>query len=100
MEACHNGIVSWERKSNIQPILIQGSDDYFKTKERWELLKEFFNSKQIDYKEIFSVSGNIISKITNLIYLLDYASIYHSVISGIDPSPVSAIDFIKERLSK
>ena len=100
MEACHNGIVSWERKSNIQPILIQGSDDYFKTKERWELLKEFFNSKQIDYKEIFSVSGNIISKITNLIYLLDYASVYHSVISGIDPSPVSAIDFIKERLSK
>ena len=100
MEACHNGIVSWERKSNIQPILIQGSDDYFKTKERWELLKEFFNSKHIDYKEIFSVNGNIISKITNLIYLLDYASIYHSVISGIDPSPVSAIDFIKERLSK
>ena len=100
MEACHNGIVSWERKSNIQPILIQGSDDYFKTKERWELLKEFFNSKQIDYKEIFSVNGNIISKITNLIYLLDYASIYHSVISGIDPSPVTAIDFIKERLSK
>ena len=100
MEACHNGIVSWERKSNIQPILIQGGDDYFKTKERWELLKEFFNSKQIDYKEIFSVNGNIISKITNLIYLLDYASIYHSVISGIDPSPVSAIDFIKERLSK
>ena len=100
MEACHNGIVSWERKSNIQPILIQGSDDYFKTKERWELLKEFFNSKQIDYKEIFSVSGNIISKITNLIYLLDYASVYHSVISGIDPSPVSAVDFIKERLSK
>jgi len=100
MEACHNGIVSWERKSNIQPILIQGSDDYFKTKERWELLKEFFNSKQIDFKEIFSVNGNIVSKITNLIYLLDYASIYHSVISGIDPSPVSAIDFIKERLSK
>ena len=100
MEACHNGIVSWERKSNIQPILIQGGDDYFKTKERWELLKEFFNSKQIDYKEIFSVNGNIISKITNLIYLLDYASIYHGVKSGIDPSPISAIDFVKERLSK
>ncbi|MDP7195168.1 MAG: SIS domain-containing protein, partial [SAR202 cluster bacterium] len=99
MEACHNGIVSWERKSNIQPILIQGSDDYFKTKERWELLKEFFNSKQIEYKEIHSLNGSIISKIINLIYLLDYASIYHSVISGIDPSPVPAIDFIKERLS-
>ena len=65
-----------------------------------KILKEFFNSKQIEYKEISSVEGNIISKIINLIYLLDYASIYHSVISGIDPGPVSAIDFIKERLSK
>ncbi len=100
IEACHNGIVSWERNSNMQPILIQGHDDYFKTIERWKILKEFFNSKQIEYKEISSVEGNIISKIINLIYLLDYASIYHSVISGIDPSPVSGIDFIKERLSK
>ena len=84
----------------MQPILIQGYDDYFKTKERWNILKEFFNSKQIEYKEIHSLNGSIISKIINLIYLFDYASIYHSVISGIDPSPVPAIDFIKERLSE
>jgi len=100
IEACHNGIVSWERNSNMQPILIQGYDDYFKTKERWDILKEFFNSKQIECKEIHSLNGSIISKIINLIYMLDYASIYHSVISGIDPSPVPAIDFIKERLSE
>ena len=100
IEVCHNGIVSWEKDSIMQPILIQGHDDYSKTKERWKILKEFFNSKQIEYKEISSVKGSIISKIMNLIYLFDYVSIYHSVISGIDPSPVSAIDFIKERLSK
>ena len=100
IEVCHNGVVSWEKDSIMQPILIQGHDDYSKTKERWKILKEFFNSKQIEYKEISSVKGSIISKIINLIYLLDYVSIYHSVISGIDPSPVSAIDFIKERLSK
>ena len=100
IEACHNGIVSWERTSGMQPILIQGHDDHFKTIERWKILKEFFDSKQIEYKEISSVKGNIISKIINLIYLLDYASIYHGIKSGIDPSPISAIDFVKERLSK
>ena len=100
IEVCHNGIVSWEKNSIMQPILIQGHDDYSKTKERSKILKEFFNSKQIEYKEISSVKGSIISKIMNLIYLFDYVSIYHSVISGIDPSPVSAINFIKERLSK
>jgi len=100
IEVCHNGVVSWEKDSIMQPILIQGHDDYSKTKERSKILKEFFNSKQIEYKEISSVKGSIISKIINLIYLFDYVSVYHSVISGIDPSPVSAIDFIKERLSK
>ena len=100
IEVCHNGVVSWEKDSIMQPILIQGHDDYSKTKERWKILKEFFDSKQIEYKEISSVKGSIISKIINLIYLFDYVSVYHSVISGIDPSPVSAIDFIKERLSK
>ena len=100
IEVCHNGVVSWEKDSIMQPILIQGHNDYSKTKERSKILKEFFNSKQIEYKEISSVNGSIISKIMNLIYLFDYVSVYHSVISGIDPSPVSAIDFIKERLSK
>ena len=100
IEACHNGIVSWERTSSMQPILIQGHNDHFKTIERWKILKEFFNSKQIECKEVYSVKGNIISKIINLIYLFDYTSIYHSIISGIDPSPITAIDFIKERLSK
>ena len=44
IEACHNGIVSWEKKSVVQPILIEGYDDYFKTKERWKILKKYFFS--------------------------------------------------------
>ena len=98
IEACHNGIVAWERKSNGQPILLQGIDDYTKTKERWEILKEYFISQKIDFKEIHSVQGNILSKIINLIYILDYCSIFHAVLSKIDPSPVKSIDFVKERI--
>jgi len=99
IEACHNGIVSWEKSSNIKPILIQGKDDYVKTKERWKILKEYFDVNGVDYLEINSVSGNILSKIINLIYLLDYASIFKAVLDGIDPSPIKSIDFIKNRLS-
>ena len=82
----------------MQPILIQGHDDYFKTIERWKILKEFFNSKQIEYQEISSVKGNIISKLVNLIYLLDYSSIYLAVLSKTDPTPVKPIEFIKSRI--
>jgi len=98
MEACHNGIVSWDKPSVVKPILIQGVDDYIKTKERWKILKEFFEVKEIDYKEIYSVKGSILSKLINLIYLLDYATIYRSILSETDPTPIDAIDFIKKRL--
>ncbi len=98
IEACHNGIVSWEKKSNVLPILIRGSEDNIKTKERWKILKEYFHEKNIEFMEIVSVEGNILSKLINLIYLLDYASIYKAVLDKTDPSPVKSIDFIKKRL--
>ena len=98
IEACHNGIVSWEIPSNIQPILLQGKDDHVKTQNRWNIMKEFFQEKQIDCKEIFSVDGNILTKLVCLIYSLDMTSIYNAVISKIDPSPVNSIDFVKKRL--
>tara|TARA_B110000014_G_C20104694_1_gene580643 strand:- start:232 stop:1242 length:1011 start_codon:yes stop_codon:yes gene_type:complete len=98
IEACHNGVVSWEKKQSVQPILIQGIDDNIKTKERWKILEEFFKTKNIPFYRISSLDGNIISKITNLIYILDYASIYHAIIHKIDPSPVNSIDYIKNRV--
>ena len=98
IESSHNGIVAWEKKSIIQPVLIQGKDDHFKTLERWKILEEFFENKEIDFKKIESLDGSILTKITNLIYLLDYSTIYSSVLNNIDPSPVSSIDFIKKKL--
>ena len=100
VEASHNGIVAWENKSNVFPILLQGDDDNIKTKERWKVLKIYFDTNKIEYKEIFSIKGNILSKLMHLIYLLDYTSIYKAAISKIDPTPVKSIDFIKSRLEK
>jgi len=99
IEACHNGIVSWERKSDVRPILIQGSEDYSKTKERWDILKDYFKVNDIDFWEIHSIQGgDVLSKIINLIYFLDFTTIYRTVMNGIDPFPVKSIDFIKSRL--
>ncbi len=98
IEACHNGIVSWEKPSSVQPVLLEGEDDYIKTKERWKILKEYFEKNYIDYREIFSVKGGILSKLINLVYQLDFIAIYRAVLSGIDPSPIKSIDFVKSRL--
>ena len=98
IESGHNGIVSWERSSKMVPVMIEGTDDHTKTKERWEILRQYFKENDIQYKEIFTVDGGILSKILCLIYQLDYATIFHAMLLGIDPSPVKSIDYFKERL--
>ena len=98
IEASHNGIVAWKNKDRIKPILIQGKDDFIKTKERWAVIKKFFEKNNIEYKEIFSTNGGILTKLIQLIYIFDYTSIYLAVIKKIDPTPVEAIDFIKNNI--
>lgn len=80
---------------------IRHKTDYilsFKTKERWKILEEFFKTKKIDYKEIHRIDGNILSKLINLIYLLDYSTIYRAVLSEIGPTPVAPVYFVKRKL--
>ena len=98
IEACHNGIVSWEVKNNVKPILIEGSEDYVKTKERWGILKKYFKENDIDFWEVFSIDGDVLSKIINLIYLLDFVTVYNAIINKTDPHPVKSIDYIKKYL--
>jgi len=98
IETSHNGIVAWRNTNETKPFLIQGQDDFVKTKERWIILKEFFEKNNIEYKEIFSVKGGILTKLIQLIYIFDYVSIYLAVIKKIDPTPVLPIDYIKTKL--
>ena len=98
VESCHNGVVAWEKESSIKPIMIRGDDDHFRTTEKFKILAKYFNEKNIDYKEIFSGKGNILTKIINLIYILDYVTIYKSILEGIDPTPVKTIEYIKKKI--
>ena len=98
IESCHNGIVPWEKKSSVKPILIQGKNDHVKTRERFTILKDYFDNKNIDYRSIESVNGSILTKIINLSYLLDYSSIYASILNKTDPTPVRSIEDVKKKL--
>ena len=98
MESSHNGIMAWEKSSDVKPILLRGKDDSEKTKQRLDIFAKYFKKNNIDYEEIISIDGNIISKIVNLIYVLDYASIYLAIKRKINPTPVDSISFIKSKL--
>ena len=86
------------KKSNLKPILIRGTHDFVKIKERWTAIKKYFMENNIDFLEINSVRGNILSKIMCLIYLLDYATLYRAILNKTDPFPVRSIEYVKSQL--
>ena len=95
VEATHNGIVAWEKNSNVFPIIVKGKDDYAKTKKLWTFVEGYFKEHKINNVIIQSLDGSILTKLICLIYLFDYASIYAAIHSKIDPTPVKSIEYFK-----
>ena len=50
IESCHNQIMAWDDDTNVLPILLRGSDDHVKTIDRWDVIKELFETRKINYK--------------------------------------------------
>ena len=104
IEACHNGIVPWwgggkgGGGGGGRPVMVRGRDDHAKTRQRWGILESMLRERGIEFRTVDSVGGDILSKVANLVYLLDYATIYRAALSGIDPTPIAAIDYVKGRL--
>ena len=97
VKATHNDIVAWMKKSDVTPIIISGPDDYHKTKKIWKKFKIFLKEHDISYYQINTVNGSILTKLVYLIYLCDYASVYFSVLTETDPSPVEPIKYFKQK---
>lgn len=71
------------------PILLRGQNDFNKTMEN---IKRIFVYSEIDYYEIISVKGSILTKLINLIYLFYYATVYRVVLFRTVPLSVKSID--------
>jgi len=53
IEASHNGIVAWKNNDIKKSILIQGKDDFIKTKERWDVIRNFLKKIILNIKKFF-----------------------------------------------
>ena len=42
IESCHNGIVTWDKQNDFQPILIRGKDDFEKNQREMGNFKRIF----------------------------------------------------------
>ncbi|MCH9657936.1 glucose-6-phosphate isomerase [archaeon] len=98
VESCHNFINSWENLTNFSPILLRGQPENEYIKKRFEVWIEYFETREISYRELYSVEGDLLTQFMTLMYEMGMSTIYHAVQNDIDPTLLEAIDFVKARV--
>lgn len=99
-ELDHNEIVGWnnEQKDNFSAVLIRDQDEPEVMRKRIEATKRLMKEKLSIY-EVWSRGRGKLAKILSTILIGDFTSVYLAILRGIDPTPVRAIDILKERFA-
>jgi glucose/mannose-6-phosphate isomerase len=103
-ELNHNEIVGYgtlyglDQKFNV--IILKDTQDHERITARMDIISEYLRSRGIKVLTLESRPGSKLERIFYFIQYLDYASYYLALLNGLDPYPVQAIDYLKERLSK
>jgi glucose/mannose-6-phosphate isomerase len=67
---------------------------------RYKLTEELLEIQGLDSCSLEGRGDTPLAQMLSTIILGDYTSYYLALLQGIDPSPVQAMDFIKDRLLK
>jgi glucose/mannose-6-phosphate isomerase len=72
---------------------------HHRTRLRYEITYSLLERESIPWRALEGRGESALSQMLSTILLGDYVSYYLALLQRVDPSPVSVIDYIKERLA-
>ncbi|MCJ7570566.1 MAG: bifunctional phosphoglucose/phosphomannose isomerase [Candidatus Thermoplasmatota archaeon] len=104
-ECTHNDIVGWSMNSEVSKKFIcilfrDHENESIYTTKRLNFMKKLFEDVAGDTIEVPIIAKKRLSKMIYAMYLGDYVSCYLAILRKIDPTPVEAIQQLKEELAK
>lgn len=103
-ELNHNEVEGWKGTGKLSKslvgIILRSSNESEETLHRIDIMKSFLKkhvSEVIEVKE--QGNGSKLTETFSLCHLGDYVSFYLSVLNKVDPTPISNIDALKEKLT-
>lgn len=101
-ELNHNAVVGYrfpaELAGKIVVVLLQSADIPKRIRLRYRVTGRLLERAKVDYQVVEGEGTSRLSQIMSLVLLGDYVSYYLAILNRIDPSPVEAIDYLKEQL--
>ncbi len=103
-ELNHNAVVGYqfpeELASNIVVVLLRSALLPPPIKLRYQVTCQLLDQAKAGYHIVDGEGTSRLSQMMSLVLFGDYVSYYLAILYKIDPSPVRAIDFLKEQLAK
>jgi glucose/mannose-6-phosphate isomerase len=103
-ELNHNAVVGFPHPPIARDaqvvLLLRSKRDNPRHKVRFDVTKELLDRSQILHQDLQFDGGSLLSEVLQMTYFTDYVSFYVALLNGADPSPVTSIDYLKDRLAK
>jgi len=103
-EMNHNEIVGWKTLETlmrgIQVIFLRDKEDHPRVQKRIDVTRAILGAHTDHITEVWSEGTSLLTRIFSLVHLGDWVSLYLAVLHGVDPTPVEAINRLKEELAK
>jgi len=103
-ELNHNEIVGWEEAHELakccSAILLRDSNEMKGIKERIEFTGALLRRVPVKTFEVWSRGKSALARMSSLISIGDFTSVYLAVLRGIDPTPVKTIDLLKGNIKQ
>jgi glucose/mannose-6-phosphate isomerase len=101
-ELNHNEIVGWEAAKEFAKlfsvIFIRDAEEPKEIRQRIEFTKEMIGKEAVKLFEVWSSGKSSLARMSSVICVGDFTSVYLAVLRGIDPTPVRTIMLLKARL--
>ena len=103
-ELNHNAVVGFPHPPIARDaqtvLLLRSRRDNVRHQVRFDATKELLDRAQIPHRDLQFDGESLLSEILQMTYFTDYVSFYAALLNGADPTPVTSIDYLKDRLAK
>ena len=110
-EMNHNELVGWSKSfhtgNTVTPqmkemavLYLRDKQDFKRIQMRMEITKNIIGKCASEIIEVYSEGTSLLARMFSLIYLGDWVSYYLAILNHVDPTPVKAIDYLKNELAK
>ncbi len=103
-ELNHNAVVGYqfppELANKIVVVLLRSAYLPKRTQLRYQVTCQLLKQAKVSYHLVDGEGTSPLSQMMSLILFGDYVSYYLAILYKVDPTPVKAVDFLKEQLGK